>query len=265
MRSGLRSLLAFFAALLVGPPALAAVPTYGVEVVRAYPHDPHAFTEGLFYLGGDLYESTGEKGRSSIRKVDLATGKVLQSRDLASAYFGEGIVNWKNRLIELTWTTEVGFIYDLATFKPLGRFSYEGEGWGLTQDGRQIIMSDGTPRLRFLDPTTLKETREVTVTADGAPVWSLNEMEWVKGQILANVWMTNKIARIDPATGKVSAWIDLTSLVDPRAVIQDRDAVPNGIAYDARRDRLFVTGKLWPKLFEIRVLTAPGAGAAAHG
>jgi glutaminyl-peptide cyclotransferase len=254
-------LAAVLAALLLAPASLAASPIYGVSAVHVYPHDRGAFTEGLFYLGGFLYESTGLNGQSQVRKVDLATGKVLQSRDIDRKYFGEGIAPWHGHLIQLTWSTNVGFIDDLATFKELGRFSYPGEGWALTTDGRHLIMSDGTSQLRILDPSTLKELRRIDVTADGAPVRNLNELEWVKGEILANIWLTNRIARIDPATGKVTGWIDLTGLIDP-SELHDEDAVANGIAYDAAHDRLFVTGKLWPKLFEVRLTRRPGG---AHG
>jgi glutamine cyclotransferase len=249
-------LVGLLAALLLGPVAsFAAIPVYGVRVVRAYPHDRAAFTEGLFYLDGWLYESTGQGVRPAIRKVELASGRVVQGRDIAPMFFGEGIVAWKNRLIELTWQNHIGFIYDLRTFQPLGSFNFPGEGWALTTDGRRIIMSDGTPQLRFLDPITLREIApRLTVTADGAPVTNVNELEWVKGQIYANIWMTNRIARIDPTSGKVVGWIDLTGLTSPRDVGGDEDAVANGIAYDAARDRLFVTGKLWPKLFEIRLV-----------
>jgi glutaminyl-peptide cyclotransferase len=237
------------------PLALAAIPVWGVRVVHAYPHDPQAFTEGLFYQDGALYESTGLEGHSSIREVRLATGKVVRQRALSPRYFGEGIVAWKGRLIELTWRSQIGFVYDLATFRPLRDFHYEGEGWALTHDATRLIMSDGTPQIRFLDPTTLRETGRITVTADGAPIAQVNELEWVKGQILANIWQTAWIARIDPKTGAVVGWIDLRPLVAD-AGASDRDAVPNGIAYDAAHDRLFVTGKLWPKLYEIR-LTGP--------
>ena len=250
-------LAALLAAWLLASPALAAIPVYGVDVVHAYPHDPGAFTEGLFYEGGFLYESTGLEGHSTLRKVDLATGKVLRRRNLAPRYFGEGIVDWKGRLLQLTWMNHVGFIYDLATFAQRGTFTYPGEGWALTEDGRDIIMSDGTPQLRFLDPDTLQPVRLLTVRADGVPVKNLNELEWVKGEILANIWMTNRIARIDPASGKVTGWIDLTGLMPPEAVGGNEDAVPNGVAYDAAHDRLFVTGKLWPKLFEVRLVRRP--------
>jgi len=246
-------LAALLAAWLVATPALAAIPVYGVQVVHAYPHDRTAFTEGLFYEDGFLYESTGLEGHSNLRKVDLATGKVLRSRALDAQYFGEGIVDWKGRLYQLTWMNHVGFIYDLATFVQRGSFTYPGEGWALTEDGHDIIMSDGTPQLRFLDPNTLKPVRLLTVRADGVPVKNLNELEWVKGEILANIWLTTRIARIDPATGKVTGWIDLTGLTPPEAV-GNEEAVPNGIAYDAAHDRLFVTGKLWPKLFEVRLV-----------
>jgi glutamine cyclotransferase len=245
------------AASACGPVSRAATPEYGYAVVHAYPHDSQAFTEGLFYLDGFLYESTGLEHHSAIRKESLATGQVVLTRELAPQYFGEGIVSWKNRLLQLTWRNQIGFIYDLATFQPVGRFAYPGEGWALTQNGKEIVMSDGTPQIRFLDPATLKEVRRITVTADGTPVQDLNEIEWVKGEILANIWMSNTIARIDPATGKVLGWIDLTGLLKPSEISGDRDDVLNGIAYDARGDRLFVTGKRWPKLFQIRLVPKP--------
>jgi glutaminyl-peptide cyclotransferase len=247
-------LAGLLAALVLAPASFAAIPVYGVKVVRVYPHDRGAFTEGLFYLDGWLYESTGQGVQPAIRKVELATGKVVQGRDIAPMFFGEGIVAWKGRLIELTWQNHIGLIYDLKSFQPLGSFTYPGEGWALTEDSRRIIMSDGTPQLRFLDPATLKETGRLTVTADGVPVKNVNELEWVKGQIYANIWMTNRIARIDPASGRVVGWIDLTGLMNPHEVGDDPDAVANGIAYDAAHDRLFVTGKQWPKLFEIRLV-----------
>ncbi len=252
------SIVRFAAALaalsLFATAAGAAIPVLGVKVVHVYPHDRTAFTEGLFYRDGYLYESTGLNGRSQIRKVDLASGRVLQSRKISAAYFGEGIVAWRSRLIQLTWSSHIGFVDDLATFRELGRFAYPGEGWGLTEDGRNLIMSDGTSQLRILDPETLKELRRINVTADGEPVANLNELEWVNGEILANVWLTNRIARIDPANGHVTAWIDLSGLIGPSEVGGDPDAVPNGIAYDSEHDRLFVTGKLWPRLFEVRLV-----------
>jgi len=245
---------AALAASACGPSTQArALAEYSYEVVHTYPHDRLAFTQGLFYLNGFLYEGTGLEEQSSIRKVKLETGEVVQKRDVPGEYFGEGIVNWKDRLLEITWTTHVGFIYDLLSFAPKSQFEYTGEGWGLTQDGNRIIMSDGTADLRFWDPETLKETGRVHVTADGEPVKDLNELEWVKGEIYANVWQTDTIVRIDPATGKVVGWIDLKGLLSP-ADRNDQTDVLNGIAYDAKGDRLFVTGKRWPKLFEIRLV-----------
>jgi len=247
-------LAAALAAAACGPASVAGgIPEYGYQVVHTYRHDPTAYTQGLLYLNGFLYEGTGWESRSSIRKVRLETGEVLQRRDISDAYFGEGIVNWKDRLIEITWKTEVGFVYDLATFLPQREFHYQGEGWGLTQDGRRIIMSDGTPHLRFWDPETLRETGSVTVTADGEPVPEINELEWVKGEVYANIYQTDRIARINPANGKVVGWINLTGLLSPADRTGETDVL-NGIAYDAKTDRLFVTGKNWPKLFEIRLV-----------
>jgi glutaminyl-peptide cyclotransferase len=253
---GISAMLAGGCGPVAAPPP-AVTPEYGYVVVHAYPHDREAFTEGLFYLDGWLYESTGLEGRSDIRKVDLATGKVVERRALAPAYFGEGIVEWKDRLIQLTYQTQIGFVYDLATFKPRSSFHYQGEGWGLTHDGAHILMSDGTPIIRFLDPETLKETGRIAVTDQGQPVRDVNELEWVKGEILANIWQTNQIARIDPASGRVLGWIDLSGILPPADRSDDPDAVLNGIAYDAAHDRLFVTGKRWSKLFEIRLVKKP--------
>src|SRR5207248_10474595 len=230
-----------------------AIPEYTYQVVHTYHHDPDAFTQGLLYLDGVLYEGTGLEGESSIRKVKLETGEVLQKRDVPEQYFGEGIVNWKDRLLEITWKAQMGFIYDLSSFTPKSQFEYPGEGWGLTQDGRRIIMSDGSAQLRFWDPETLKETGRITVTDEGRPVAELNELEWVKGEIYANVWQTERIARIDPKSGKVIGWINLHGLLTP-ADMTDLTDVLNGIAYEAKGDRLFVTGKRWPKLFEIKLV-----------
>jgi glutaminyl-peptide cyclotransferase len=241
------------AAALCLTTASAAAPVYDVHVVKAYPHDPAAFTEGLFYQGGFLYESTGLEGHSSIRKVALETGKVLQQRAIDSKYFGEGIVAWQGRLVELTWRSEIGFIYDLDSFEPRSSFRYRGEGWSLTHDGRRLIMDDGTPDIRFLDPTSLAETGRLHITCDGRPVQNLNELEWVKGEIYANIWQTPFIARIDPKTGHVVGWIDLSRLPAPPTT-RDSDTVANGIAYDATHDRLFVTGKLWPQLYEVKLV-----------
>jgi glutaminyl-peptide cyclotransferase len=242
------------------------VPEYTYEVVHTYPHDPQAFTEGLFYLNGFLYESTGLNYQSSVRKVKLETGEVVQKHDLSGDYFGEGIVNWKNEIIQMTYTSETGFVYDLATLTPKREFHYTGQGWAFTTDGKRIYM-DGTrdvhaeagdSEIRIWDPETLQEVGHFTVTDEGRPVKNLNELEWVKGEIYANVWQTERIARINPKTGKVVGWIDLTGLLRPADRTSDTDVL-NGIAYDAAGDRLFVTGKKWPKLFEIRLLKKSSA------
>src|SRR5579883_3080083 len=204
---------AALAACACGPTQEAAtIPVSFYEVVHTYPHDPTAFTEGLFYLNGVLYEGTGQYGESEIRKVDLESGSVLERRAIPPEYFGEGIVAWNNRLLELTWKGEMGWIYDLNTFQVQGQFQYPGEGWSLTTDGRRIIMDDGTPQLRFWDPVTLQELGRLTVTANGQPMPFLNELEWVNGEIYANVWHTDRIARINANTGRVLGWIDLTGL-----------------------------------------------------
>ena len=229
------------------------VPVYSVEIVHTYPHDVAAFTEGLFYLNGFLYESTGLEQHSSIRKVRLETGEVVKKVNIAPQYFGEGIVNWRDHIIGLTWKAEVGFVFDLASFKQERKFSYQGEGWGLTQNGKEIIMSDGTPQLRFLDPETLKETHRIEVRLRGQPVPNVNELEWVKGEIFANVWQTSWILRIDPKSGNVVGVIDLKGLLKQSDIVPGQTDVLNGIAYDSKGDRLFVTGKNWPKLFEIQL------------
>jgi glutamine cyclotransferase len=232
-----------------GPPGSGPVSGYRIE--RVYPHDPNAFTQGLQYVDGFLYETTGLNGRSSLRKVKLETGEVLQKRDLPAKYFGEGFTVWRSSIIQLTWQSEIAFVYDKATFEPRGQFSYVGEGWGLTHDGTSLIMSDGSERLRFLDPVTFAERRRLPVSANGTPVRHLNELEVVKGEILANIWQSDYLARIAP-TGRVTGWINLNGLLPPaeRAGVD----VLNGIAHDPERDRLFVTGKLWPKLFEISLV-----------
>jgi glutaminyl-peptide cyclotransferase len=231
----------------------AAVPVYGYDIVHIYPHDPAAFTEGLFYLNGFLYESTGLEQHSSIRKVRLETGEVVQQHDVPSQYFGEGIVNWKNLLVSLTWKSHVGFVYDLKSFKPLKQFNYDGEGWALTQDGSRILMSDGSSEIRLFNPQTLLPIGRIQVTLEGKPVNNLNELEWVKGEIYANVWQTNWIMRIDPHDGRVVGAINLAGLLAPSDIVRGKTDVLNGIAYDPRGDRLFVTGKNWPKLFEIKL------------
>lgn len=232
------------------------IPRYAYRVVHAYPHDRLAFTEGLFYLNGTLYESTGLEGQSSLRRVRLESGEVLQKYDLPASYFGEGIVNWKNQILQLTWQTQVGFVYDLKTFEKKREFRYPGEGWALTQDGHRVIMDDGTAQIRFWNPESLGEIGRITVTDHGQPVTNLNELEWVDGEIYANIWGTSRIARINPESGKVVGWVDLSGLERLSGADANSDSVLNGIAYDAKSHRLFVTGKRWPKLFEIRLVRA---------
>ncbi len=248
-------LLVLLCALLVETGAQtrgAAVPTYGYQIVKTYPHDRNSFTQGLLFLDGTLYESTGRSGNSTLRRVQLDTGKVLQEYLVPREYFAEGLTNWGPDLIQLTWTSKTGFVYDRATFRIKRTFDYTGEGWGLAQDGSRLIMSDGTPFLRFLDPRSFRETGRIAVRERGQPVLDLNELEVVRGEIYANVWHTDRIARISPGTGAVTGWIDLKGLREIAEGYGD-EAVLNGIAYDAAGNRLFVTGKLWSKLFEIRV------------
>ena len=240
-----------------GPASPPEIPEYGYEIVHVFPHDRMAFTEGLFYQDGFLYEGTGgDDGTSSVRKVKLETGEVLQNAPLPS-YFGEGIVRWKDKLYELTYKTEVGFIYDFQTLRKTGEFHYKGEGWSFTTDGKQLYFDNGSSEIFTWNPETLQETGRITVTADGKPIDQLNEMEWVKGEIFANIWMTDRVARIDPKSGKVTGWINLAGLLTPADRLTGgpmQTDVLNGIAYDAEHDRLFVTGKRWPKLFEIRLV-----------
>lgn len=243
-----------------GPASEPGIPEYSYDVVHVYPHDTGAFTEGLFYLNGFLYEATGQRGQSSVRKVQLETGKVVQEQDLPEAYFGEGIIKWKDKLYQMTYTSETGFIFDFATFQKTGEFHYTGQGWAFTTDGKRIFMDgakavnaeESDPEIQIWDPETLKQTGTIPVTADGQPVVNLNELEWVKGEIFANIWQTDRIARIDPKTGHVVGWIDCAGLLTPAE--REKADVLNGIAYDAEHDRLFVTGKLWPKLFEIKLV-----------
>ena len=226
---------------------------YGYRVVRVFPHDPNAFTQGLIYLNGELYESTGLRERSSLRMVDLQTGKVLREFNLATQSFGEGLTNWKDTLVQLTWTAQTAFVYDRPTFRLLKTFQYKGEGSGLTQDGVHLIMSDGSSSLRFLDPKTFQIVRSVTVSDRGAEIRNLNELEYVHGRVYANVWQTDRIAIISPGNGRVDAWIDLSGL-RPITTSGNTDAVLNGIAFDSAHDRLFVTGKLWPDIFQVELV-----------
>jgi len=239
------------ALLLLALPAHAELPVTAAVVVAEHPHDPEAFTEGLFWLDGHLWESTGEEGTSSIRKVDLANGKPVQQVDLPATIFGEGIAPWKDTILSLTWKDGVGYRWSQQAFKRLGRFTYAGEGWALTTYGKELIQSDGSPVLRFVDPATFRTVRKLTVTAEGKPVEQLNELEVVDGEILANIWLTDRIARIDPETGHVLGWIDVAALHDAMGR-EDIDAVPNGIAWDPATRRLFVTGKRWSRLYEIK-------------
>jgi glutaminyl-peptide cyclotransferase len=234
------------------PPAASRAPMYSYRIVHTYPHDASAFTEGLEYRDGYLYESTGLNGKSSIRKVKIETGEVVQSRALGREYFGEGITIWNGEIFQLTYISEVGFTYDAVTFAPRRTFKYKGEGWALTHDQSGLIMSDGTAELRFIDPATFRERRRVTVTDGGAPIKYVNELEWVKGEVFANVYTTDYIARINPENGRVTGWIDMRGLL-----LGQQTDVLNGIAYDAAGDRLFVTGKLWPRLFEIQLIRRP--------
>lgn len=221
-------------------------------VVNTFPHDREAFTQGLIVRDGVLFESTGLNGRSSLRKVELVTGKVLQKQDVDQKYFAEGLTALGNQLIQITWQSQTGFVYDLGSFKQQRIFAYTGEGWGITHDGKRLVMSDGSANLRFLDPKTFAETGHVEVTYQGKPLSQLNELEFVKGQVFANVWGTPHVVIIDPLSGRVTGQIDFSQLLSAADRTPAVDVL-NGIAYDARHDRLFVTGKLWPKLFEVRL------------
>ena len=229
------------------------------EVVASHPHDRDAYTQGLVFNGGRLFEGTGLRGRSSVREVDLDSGGVVRQVDLDDAHFGEGIAIVGTRLFQLTWRSHTGFVYDVQTLARVGQFGYQGEGWGLTYDGRHLVMSDGTPRLRFIDTDSLAVVRTLRVHAGGRPIHRLNDLEFVDGEIIANVWRTDRIARIDPQTGEVIAWVDLAGLLAPEDRTPSIDVL-NGIAYDAETGRLFVTGKFWPRLYEIRV---PSLGSVA--
>jgi glutamine cyclotransferase len=233
-----------------GPPK--KTPVFHYTMVNTYPHDPQAFTQGLIFLGGFLYESTGLQGRSSLRKVELESGRIVKQDHLPAHLFGEGLTHWKDRLVQLTWRSGLGLVYERETFRLIKKFNYPSEGWGLTQDGRHLIMSDGSARLYFLDPDSFREIKRLEVHEDGQPIQNLNELEFINGEIYANVFMTDRIARISPKSGRVTGWIDLKGLLPPKESNRPVDVL-NGIAYDAETGRLFVTGKLWPKLFEIKV------------
>lgn len=234
-------------------PARRGAPVLGYEVVARYPHDPKAYTQGLFIADGTLFESTGRHGTSTLRIVDLETGTVKERTALDAAYFGEGIAPYKGLVVMLTWREGKAFVFDRKRLTPQYEYSYEGEGWGLTFDGAHFWMSDGTHELRVIDPTGFKEVRRVAVTDDGLSIGNLNELEWIEGELWANVWQTDRIVRIDPETGKVNAWVDLRGILGSHRVRDPRDEVLNGIAWDAAQRKLYVTGKHWPWLYEVRV------------
>ena len=234
----------------------AAIARYSYEVVRSWPHDRGAFTQGLVFRGGGLIESTGLNGQSTLREVDLETGRVLKQVTLASTFFGEGVAVLGDQAFQITWQNRKGFVYDVDTFQLQRDFAYDGEGWGLTTDGTVLILSDGTSQIRFLDPVRFAVQRRIAVTRDGKRVAHLNELEFIKGEIFANVWQTDEVVRIDPATGEVRGVIDFSGLLAPQERRPDTDVL-NGIAYDAKGDRLFVTGKRWPRLFEVRLKPKP--------
>lgn len=243
------------------PPMEPTAPTVTVQQVRSYPHDSTAFTQGLVWHEGRLYESTGRYGQSSLRIVELETGRVQQKVDLAQTYFAEGLAAVGDTLYQLTWKEGVAFIYNAGDLRPLGQIAYTGEAWGLTSDGRRLIVSDGSSYLTFVNPDSFSVDTTVRVTDGGTPVDQLNELEWVRGEVWANVWHTNQIVRIDPATGRVKGRLDLSALIPQ---VSDPEAVLNGTAYDPQRNRLLVTGKLWPRLYEISIPSLGiGGGAAA--
>lgn len=236
--------------LLNQEPAETTPVSYTYEVVNVYPHDPDAFTQGLIMEEGVLYEGTGLWSASSLRRVDLETGDVLLLHELSSGFFGEGITVFGDRIIQLTWQSQKGFVYDKQSFALLEEFSYSTQGWGITTDGTQLIMSDGTANLYFLDPETFEKTGQVEVH-DDEPVTNINELEYINGEVYANIWKTDKIAIINPDTGQVTGWIDLTGIYTPET--SNSNNVLNGIAYDVEGDRLFVTGKRWSQLFQIKL------------
>ncbi|MDP4219711.1 MAG: glutaminyl-peptide cyclotransferase [Bacteroidota bacterium] len=233
-------------------------PLYTYEVVNTWHHDPDAFTQGLQYLDGELYESTGLNNHSSLRRVELTTGKVLQKIDIPGEYFAEGMTILGGKIYQLTYQTHIGFIYDQKTFKQLGSWHYEGEGWGLTNDGTYLIMSNGSNKISFLDPSSLAIVKTLEIFDEGFRVEDINELEYIKGEIYANIWRTDSVVRIDPVTGKVLGWINLAGLLMPQERTENVDVL-NGIAYDEKGDRIFVTGKQWPKLFEIKIVKKSGA------
>lgn len=225
---------------------------YTYEVVKTLPHDTSAFTQGLVFYQGSFYESTGLQGQSSLRLVEVDTGKVAKKVSVPAEYFAEGMTIFQGKIFQLTWLNQKGFVYDLGSLQKEKDFSYYGEGWGLTNDEKNLILSDGTNKIRFIDPFSFEVLKTISVSENGQPIANLNELEYIKGQIFANVWQTNRIIVIDPSSGNVTASIDLTGILKPEDVTTQVDVL-NGIAYDLSKDRLFVTGKLWPKIFEIKL------------
>lgn len=233
--------------------SIVQTPIIKAQIINVFPHDPEAFTQGLAWKNGFLYEGTGLYGNSSLRKIDLKSGEILKRHNLPDTYFGEGITIFQDKIYQLTWQEQTGFIYDLETFKLLDTFYYSHEGWGITNDGKNLIISDGTPVLYFIDPFTLEETKQIKVYERQTTVNRINELEYIQGKIYANIWQTDRIAIIEPESGEITAWLDLSGILDPADVKQEIDVL-NGIGYDSENDRLFVTGKLWPKIFQIKMV-----------
>lgn len=253
----LAAALALAACLLTAACAFAA-PVLGYKVVAKFPHSTESYTEGFFYLDGLFYEGTGIEGHSALLAIEPQTGKPVQKRELPPHYFGEGIVDWGPNVYQWTWKSQICFVYDRFSLRPVKQFTYTGEGWGMTRTAKEIITSDGSAILRFRDPATFRETHHILVKDGATPIEQLNELEFIKGEIYANVWHSDRIARINPRDGHVIAWIDLSGLLPPDQMV-NQESVLNGIAYDSRQDRLFVTGKQWPTVFEIKVVPRSAA------
>jgi glutaminyl-peptide cyclotransferase len=250
-------------AVTLGAGSAIAAPVAGYKVVATYPHSTESYTEGFFYLDGLFYEGTGLKGHSAVMTIQPQTGKTIQQRDLPPQYFGEGIVNWGSNLYEWTWQSHICFVYDRFSLRPVKQFTYTGEGWGMTRTAKEIITSDGTATLRFRDPGTFKETRHIVVKEGAKTINRLNELEYIKGEIYANIWHEDRIARISPQDGHVIGWIDLSGLL-PESQKINEESVLNGIAYDAQHDRIFVTGKQWPTIFEIKIVNPASENIATR-
>lgn len=245
-------LIMFFCVLYPISTAEAEVKHYTYEIVNTFPHDREAFTQGFAFQDGYIYEGTGKRGKSSLQKVEVESGKVLNKRKLPAKYFGEGITIHEEKIYQLTWKKETGFIYDME-FNLLDKFHYQGEGWGLASDGSRLIMSNGSSKLYFLNPDTLEKEREITVTLEGKPVNKINELEYIEGEIFANVWYEDHILIIDPETGEITGVLDLKGIINPENYDYSFNVL-NGITYDKKQNRIFVTGKLWPKIFEIEII-----------